>query len=128
MILDYEKLDSIIRDLQAKVAILEEAQAKAFNGDYNNLSNQPNLFDGDYRSLTGVPTLAAVATSGSYTDLSNQLTQKDIVEAAYSLNKARLWDANLSNANLSNAYLRNAALADANLSDANFSNRRSQVG
>jgi hypothetical protein len=31
-------------------------------------------FDGQYSSLTGAPTLAAVATSGSYTDLSNKPT------------------------------------------------------
>jgi len=43
-----------------------------FNGNYNSLSNLPSLFDGSWTSLTGKPTFAAVATTGSYNDLSNK--------------------------------------------------------
>jgi len=70
-----------------------------FSGDYNALTNRPSLFSGDYNSLfnkptipaaqvntdwnasSGVsqllnkPTLATVATSGSYTDLTNKPTR-----------------------------------------------------
>ena len=70
------ELESIIETLQAQVAALQTAQSSSFDGDYNSLTNQPALFDGAYGNLTGAPTLATVATSGSYTDLSNQLTQK----------------------------------------------------
>jgi hypothetical protein len=49
-----------------------------FDGDYNTLSNLPNIkdsvavhgFSGDYTDLANKPTLATVATSGSYADLS----------------------------------------------------------
>ena len=39
-----------------------------FDGDYNNLTNQPTLFDGAYSSLTGTPTLF----DGDYNSLSNK--------------------------------------------------------
>jgi uncharacterized protein YjbI with pentapeptide repeats len=150
MNLNYAKLDSIIADLQAKVATLEASQNSTFDGDYNSLTNQPAIpsnvsdltndagyttFDGAYGNLTGAPTLATVATSGSYTDLSNQLSQKDIVESAYplvgadlsdaylyraSLSGADLTDANLSDANLTDAYLSGAILTGANLTGANL--------
>ena len=133
MNLNYAKLDSIIADLQAKVATLEAAQISAFDGDYNSLTNQPAIpsnvsdltndagyttFDGAYGNLTGAPTLATVATSGSYTDLSNQLTQKDIVESAYNLTSANLTNANLSGANLSDANFSNVDFSDANFTGA----------
>jgi hypothetical protein len=39
-----------------------------FSGDYDDLTNKPELFDGNYNNLTNKPTLF----SGSYTDLSNK--------------------------------------------------------
>ena len=48
-----------------------------FDGDYNSLSNKPNLFDGTYSSLSGKPTLF----SGSYNDLSAKPT---LFDGAYS--------------------------------------------
>ena len=46
-----------------------------FSGDYNDLSNKPNLStvatSGDYDDLLNLPTLSTVATSGDYNDLSN---------------------------------------------------------
>ena len=42
-----------------------------FSGDYDDLSNKPELFDGEYSSLSNVPELSVVATTGSYTDLIN---------------------------------------------------------
>jgi uncharacterized protein YjbI with pentapeptide repeats len=130
------ELESIIETLQAQVAALQAAQASSFDGDYNSLTNQPAIpgnvsdlandagfttFDGAYGNLTGAPTLATVATSGSYTDLSNQLTQKDIVESAYNLSGANLTGADLSKANLSSAFLGSADLTGANLRYANLS-------
>lgn len=48
-----------------------------FNGSYLSLSNVPSTFAPSahthaYSSLTGLPSLATVATSGSYTDLTNR--------------------------------------------------------
>ena len=49
-----------------------------FSGSYADLTNKPVLFDGSYTSLTNkpvipnLPTLASVATSGSYDDLSKK--------------------------------------------------------
>jgi uncharacterized protein (TIGR02145 family) len=45
-----------------------------FDGDYNSLTNKPNLFSGAYGDLTGKPNLAPVATSGNYNDLTNKPT------------------------------------------------------
>ena len=81
------------------------ASGGAQNADWNSTSgvsqilNKPTLFDGSYTSLTNkpiiptVPTLSAVATSGSYTDLANKptlfdgsytsLTNKPIIEASH---------------------------------------------
>jgi hypothetical protein len=39
--------------------------------DYNDLTNKPTLFDGAYSSLSGKPSLATIATSGSYNDLTD---------------------------------------------------------
>ncbi len=120
MNLNHAKLDAIIADLQVKVATLEAAQTSSFDGEYSSLNNKPTIpsnvsdltndagfttFDGAYGNLTGAPTLATVATSGSYSDLSNQLTQKDIVESAYNLYGADLSGAYLTGADLSNAGL-----------------------
>ena len=41
-----------------------------FSGDYDDLSNKPNLFDGSYNSLSDKPNLF----SGNYEDLSNKPT------------------------------------------------------
>ena len=125
--LKWLELESVIETLQDQVAALQTAQSSAFDGDYNKLTNQPALFDSTYNSLSGAPTLATVATSGSYTDLSNQLTQRDIVESAYNLSNADLSDAdlytaNLSNADLAYAHLEGAYLSFANLSGANLFN------
>ena len=49
-----------------------------FSGSYTDLTNKPVLFDGNYTSLINkpaipnLPTLASVATSGSYEDLSKK--------------------------------------------------------
>ena len=40
-----------------------------FSGDFEDLTNVPDLFEGDYNALSNVPDLALVATSGSYEDL-----------------------------------------------------------
>jgi hypothetical protein len=43
-----------------------------FSGYYNDLLNLPALFDGTWTSLSGKPSFADVASSGSYNDLSNR--------------------------------------------------------
>jgi uncharacterized protein YjbI with pentapeptide repeats len=116
--------------------LTNDAGFTTFDGEYSSLNNPPTIpsnvsdltndagyttFDGAYGNLTGAPTLATVATSGSYTDLSNQLTQKDIVESAYNLYGADLTVANLSNASLHNANLTGADLSNANLTGADLS-------
>lgn len=45
-------------------------QENTFSGDYADLENKPTLVT-DYSQLTGTPNLAAVATSGSYNDLTD---------------------------------------------------------
>lgn len=139
-------LEGIIENQQEQIEALEST---AFNGDYNNLTNTPLLlsqfvndvgfttFDGDYNTLNNTPELAVVATTGSYNDLSDKLTQKDIVGFAYSLafadlsgaylheahlEKAQFWSANLSDADLSSAELNQVNLTNANLSWSNLSN------
>ena len=42
-----------------------------FDGNYNSLTNKPDLFSGAYNDLTGKPDLAPVATTGNYNDLNN---------------------------------------------------------
>ena len=46
----------------------------ATTGNYSDLVNKPTLFDGNYNSLSNRPNLAAVATTGNYTDLTNRPT------------------------------------------------------
>jgi uncharacterized protein YjbI with pentapeptide repeats len=119
--------------------LTNDAGFTTFDGDYVSLTNPPTIpsnvsdltndagyttFDGAYGNLTGAPTLATVATSGSYTDLSNQLTQKDIVESAHFFPGADLSGAILYGASLSNAYLYEANLQDADLSGADLSGAR----
>ncbi len=45
-----------------------------FSGNYNDLTNKPTLFDGNYNSLFNKPNLATVATTGNYNDLVNKPT------------------------------------------------------
>jgi len=55
-----------------------EKAGNVFSGDYNDLSNRPNLAtvatSGNYNDLSNRPTLATVATSGDYNDLTNTPT------------------------------------------------------
>ena len=127
MNLNYAKLDSIIADLQAKVATLEAAQTSAFDGDYNSLSNQPTIpsnvsdltndagfttFDGAYSSLSDLPSMAWVDLSSA--DLPNaDLTNADLTNA--DLSHAELTFADLTNADLTNADLTFAQLYGADL-------------
>ena len=46
----------------------------ATTGNYSDLVNKPTLFDGNYNSLSNMPNLATVATTGNYTDLTNRPT------------------------------------------------------
>jgi len=63
-------------DMLASVYDPDNVEANAF--DYNNFINTPNLAavatSGAYSDLSWTPTLATVATSGSYNDLSNKPT------------------------------------------------------
>ena len=43
----------------------------AWDKNYNDLTNKPNLFSGNYNDLSNKPNLAVVAISGNYNDLSN---------------------------------------------------------
>ena len=137
--------------VEAQQATIESLQTGSFDGDYNSLSNLPTLFDGDYSSLSnqptipsnvsdltndagyttfdgaygslsGAPNLAAVATSGSYSDLSNKVTQIDIFQSAYNLRQANFANANLEHVNLSGMDLFDVNFTNANLYGANFSN------
>ena len=123
MNLNYAKLDSIIADLQAKVATLEAAQTSAFDGTYGSLTGAPAIpsnvsdltndagfttFDGAYSSLSDLPSMAWVNLSGA-----------NLINA--NLNDANLTYAYLANANLDNADLTNANLTNANLSHADLS-------
>ena len=100
MNLNYAKLDSIIADLQAKVATLEAAQNSTFDGDYSSLTNKPTIpsnvsdltndagyttFDGDYSSLSNQPTIPSNVSDltndagyttfdGDYSSLTNKPT------------------------------------------------------
>ena len=49
-----------------------DPQFNAWDKDYNDLTNKPTLFDGNYNSLSNRPNLAPVATSGNYNDLINK--------------------------------------------------------
>ena len=124
MNLNYAKLDSIIADLQAKVATLEAAQTSAFDGTYGSLTGAPAIpsnvsdltndagfttFDGAYSSLSDLPSMAWVNLSGA-----------NLINA--NLNDANLTYAYLANANLDNADLTNANLTNANLSHADLTN------
>jgi hypothetical protein len=51
-----------------------KAAAHGFSGNYNDLSDKPLIFDGTWVSLSGKPTLAMVATSGKFADLSSRPT------------------------------------------------------
>jgi hypothetical protein len=64
-----------------------------FSGNYDDLLNLPVLFDGSWVNLTGKPTFAAVATSGSYNDLTNRPV---VFDGNYNslINKPVLFDGN----------------------------------
>ena len=51
-----------------------DPQFNAWDKDYNDLTNKPNLFSGNYSDLTNKPNLANVATTGNYNDLINKPT------------------------------------------------------
>ena len=122
MNLNYAKLDSIIADLQAKVATLEAAQTSAFDGTYGSLTGAPAIpsnvsdltndagfttFDGAYSSLSDLPSMAWVnLTFANLT--SADLTNANLIYA--DLSHAYLNYANLTGANLTNAYLTSANL------------------
>ena len=60
------------------ISIESDPVFSAWNKDYNDLTNKPNLATvattGDYNDLTNKPNLAPVATTGSYNDLTNTPT------------------------------------------------------
>ena len=134
MNLNYAKLDSIIADLQAKVATLEAAQNSSFDGDYSSLTNQPALFDGDYNSLGNLPTIPSnvsdLTNDAGFTTVSQadsiavgvawrlELSGADL--AGVNLTGVNLTNANLSGADLSGADLNHTILSNANLSDADL--------
>ena len=131
MNLNYAKLDSIIADLQAKVATLEAAQTSAFDGTYGSLTGAPAIpsnvsdltndagfttFDGAYSSLSDLPSMAWVnlrilrrlltptsltPTSLAPTSYATSLTPTSLTPPHY----ANLANADLSHANLTNANL-----------------------
>ena len=57
--------------LTVPYALYSKTAENGFSGNYNDLTNRPTLFNGTWASLTGKPTFATVATTGSYTDLTN---------------------------------------------------------
>ena len=59
--------------------IIDVPNNLGFSGDYNDLTNRPNLFSGDYNDLTNTPDLTNLF-SGDYNDLANKPILKDTVE------------------------------------------------
>lgn len=115
--LNYAKLDSTIRALTAKIEVLEAAQSSGA------------AFDGTYSSLIGAPTFATVATTGSYGDLTTQLTQEEIIHMAYSLNSnPDMFDLfnnkvlDLSGLDFMGAAFRGAKIMFSDFSDTNLAN------
>ena len=51
-----------------------DPQFNAWDKDYNDLTNRPDLFSGNYNDLTSKPNLANVAITGNYDDLINTPT------------------------------------------------------
>ena len=107
--------------LSVPYALYAEKAGNGFSGDYNELTNQPDLFDGDWVSLTGTPTtlegygitdafdgswenligkpnFSSVATSGNYTDLINK---PSLFDGNYNnlSNKPALFDGNYNSLN-----------------------------
>jgi hypothetical protein len=60
--------------LSVPYALYAKTAANGFSGNYNDLSDKPLIFDGTWVSLSGKPTLAMVATSGKFADLSSRPT------------------------------------------------------
>lgn len=90
----YDKafIDSIVTRVSTVETKLSDYQLKseAFNGDYNTLTNKPNinlivtnLLTWD--NVTNKPTFAAVATSGRYSDLIGIPENKDVGGYTYKL-------------------------------------------
>jgi hypothetical protein len=55
--------------LSVPYALHAKTAENGFSGNYQDLSNKPNLFDGQYSNLSGLPTLSIVAANGSYNSL-----------------------------------------------------------
>lgn len=83
--------------------IPEQVQAdwdESDSSDVSYIRNKPTLFSGDYNDLTNKPNLATVATSGDYNDLTNKpiitapvnadWDESDSSDLAYILNKPAL--------------------------------------
>ena len=100
MNLNYAKLDSIIADLQAKVATLEAAQNSTFDGDYNSLTNQPTI----------PSNVSDLTNDAGYTTVSQADSIAVGVAWRGELSNADLTDANLTNANIYGADLTSADL------------------
>jgi hypothetical protein len=60
--------------LAVPYAMYAEKAGNGFSGNYSDLIDKPLLFNGTWLSLSGKPTFATVATSGSFSDLSNKPT------------------------------------------------------
>ena len=125
MNLNYAKLDSVIADLQAKVATLEAAQTSTFDGDYNSLTNQPAIPSNvsDLTNDAGFTTVSQADSIAVGVAWRGELSGADLAEASLSsadLSGADLSGADLSGANLYDANLYVADLSGANLSSANL--------
>ncbi len=70
------QLLSVPYSLHAATADSVIGGTAGFSGNYNDLTNQPNLApvatSGDYSDLINVPSLSPLATSGDYNDILNQ--------------------------------------------------------
>lgn len=62
------------RLLSVPYALYANKAGNTFSGDYNDLTNKPDLFSGHYEDLVDTPTFATVARTGKYPDLVNKPT------------------------------------------------------
>ena len=60
------------RLLSVPYALYANKAGNVFSGDYNDLTNKPDLFSGSYGDLVDTPALATVARTGKYPDLLNK--------------------------------------------------------
>src|SRR5882757_2194062 len=58
--------------LSVPYALYAKTSGNGFSGNYSDLTNKPILYDSSWSSLKGKPSLATVAMSGKYDDLSNK--------------------------------------------------------